>query len=37
MLRKKVTLMQTVIGIGPISAMVVLAYLPDIGQLSMTA
>jgi transposase len=34
MLRKKVALMQTVIGIGPISAMVVLAYLPDIGQLT---
>jgi transposase len=33
-LRKKVALMQTVIGIGPISAMVVLAYLPDIGQLT---
>jgi transposase len=33
-LRKKVALMQTVIGIGPISAMVVLAYLPDVGQLT---
>jgi transposase len=33
-LRKKVALMQTVIGIGPISAMVVLAYLPDISQLT---
>ena len=33
-LRKKVALMQTVIGIGPISAMVVLAYLPDIGRLT---
>jgi transposase len=34
LLRKKVALMQTVIGIGPISAMVVLAYLPDISQLT---
>ena len=33
-LSKKVALMQTVIGIGPISAMVVLAYLPDIGRLT---
>jgi transposase len=33
-LRKKVALMQTVIGIGSISAMVVLAHLPDIGRLT---
>jgi len=33
-LRKKIALMRTVIGIGPISAMVVLAYLPDIGRLT---
>ena len=36
-LRKKVALMQTVIGIGPISAMVVLAYLPDIGRFTTKA
>lgn len=33
-LRTKVSLMQTVIGIGPISAMVLLAHLPDIGRLT---
>jgi transposase len=33
-LKKKVALMRTVIGIGPISAMVLLAYLPGIGQLT---
>lgn len=33
-LRTKVSLMQTVIGIGPVSAMVLLAHLPDIGRLT---
>ena len=33
-LKKKIELMRTVIGIGPISAMVLLAYLPDIGRLT---
>jgi transposase len=33
-LKKKVELMRTVIGIGPVSAMVLLAYLPDIGSLT---
>ena len=33
-LKKKVALMRTVIGIGPISAMVLLAYVPSIGQLT---
>jgi transposase len=33
-LKKKVKLMRTVIGIGPVSAMVLLAYLPDIGRLT---
>jgi transposase len=33
-LRKKVALMRTVIGIGPISAMILLAHLPDIGRLT---
>ncbi len=33
-LRTKVSLMRTVVGIGPISAMVLLAHLPDIGRLT---
>src|SRR5258705_1780025 len=33
-LRRKVELMRTVIGIGPISAMVLLAYVPHIGRLT---
>jgi len=33
-LRTKVSLMRTVIGIGPISAMILLAHLPDIGRLT---
>lgn len=33
-LKRKVELMRTVIGIGPISAMVLLAYLPNIGRLT---
>ena len=33
-LKRKVELMRTVIGIGPVSAMVLLAYLPDIGCLT---
>jgi transposase len=33
-LKKKVELMRTVIGIGPVSAMVLLGYLPDIGSLT---
>src|SRR4029077_3251315 len=33
-LKKKIELMRTVIGIGPVSAMVLLAYLPDIGRLT---
>lgn len=33
-LSKKVALMRTVIGVGPISAMILLAYVPNIGQLT---
>ena len=33
-LNKKVALMRTVIGVGPISAMTLLAYVPNIGQLT---
>ena len=33
-LKKKTELMRTVIGIGPVSAMVLLAYLPNIGRLT---
>jgi len=33
-LGKKVALMRTVIGIGPVSAMILLAHLPDIGRLT---
>src|SRR5215475_9155666 len=33
-LKKMVELMRTVIGIGPVSAMILLAYLPDIGSLT---